>query len=222
MCGRYFLDTLPELLAEQFRVHKYPVYAASFNIAPTQSALAVRRHGDDHEWAMLRWGLVPHWAKDLSIGAHTLNARGESIAEKPAFRGAFRYRRCILPASGFFEWQATPNGKQPFAIVPTDLPCFGFAGLWEHWTSPDGSVVESVAVVTTAANALMAPIHDRMPVILAPEDYERWMGAPPAVAQTLIQPFADERMRAYPVSQAVGNVRNNSAALIAEIAPPSA
>lgn len=222
MCGRYFLDTLPELLAEQFRVHKYPVYAASYNIAPTQPALAVRRHGEDNEWAWLRWGLVPHWAKDLSIGARTLNARGESLAEKPAFRGAFRYRRCIVPASGFFEWQTTPTGKQPYAIVPTDLPCFGFAGLWEHWTSPDGSVVESVAVVTTGANALMAPIHDRMPVILAPEDYERWMTAAPADAQTLIQPFADERMRAYQVSKAVGNVRNNSAALIAEIAPPVA
>ena len=222
MCGRYFLDTLPELLAGQFRVHKYPVYAASYNIAPTQPALAVRRHGEDNEWAWLRWGLVPHWAKDLSIGARTLNARGESLAEKPAFRAAFRYRRCIVPASGFFEWQTTPTGKQPYAIVPTDLPCFGFAGLWEHWTSPDGSVVESVAVVTTGANALMAPIHDRMPVILAPEDYERWMTAAPADTQTLIQPFADERMRAYPVSKAVGNVRNNSAALIAEIAPPRA
>ncbi|MBK8069972.1 MAG: SOS response-associated peptidase [Rhodanobacteraceae bacterium] len=221
MCGRYFLDTLPELLAGQFRVHKYPVYSASYNIAPTQAALAVRRQGDDNEWALLRWGLVPHWAKDLSIGARTLNARGESVAEKPAFRGAFRYRRCIVPASGFYEWQATPGGKQPFAIVPTDLPCFGFAGLWEHWTSPDGSVIESVAVVTTAANALMAPIHDRMPVILAPEDYERWMSASAADAQTLIQPCADRRMRAYPVSRAVGNVRNNSAALIAEIAPPS-
>ena len=222
MCGRYFLDTLPELLAGQFRVHKDPVYAASYNIAPTQPALAVRRHGEDNEWAWLRWGLVPHWAKDLSIGARTLNARGESLAEKPAFRAAFRYRRCIVPASGFFEWQTTPTGKQPYAIVPTDLPCFGFAGLWEHWTSPDGSVVESVAVVTTGANELMAPIHDRMPVILAQEDYERWMPAAPAAAQTLIQPFADERMRAYPVSKAVGNVRNNSAALIAEIAPPVA
>lgn len=222
MCGRYFLDTLPELLAGQFRVHKYPVYSASYNIAPTQPALAVRRHGDDNEWALLRWGLVPHWAKDLSIGARTLNARGESVAEKPAFRGAFRYRRCIVPASGFFEWQTTPAGKQPYAIVPTDLPCFGFAGLWEHWTSADGSEIESLAVVTTAANSLMAPIHDRMPVILAPEDYDRWMTAAPADAQPLIRSFPDERMRAYPVSKAVGNVRNNSAALIAEIAPPSA
>lgn len=222
MCGRYFLDTLPELLAGQFRVHKYPVYAASYNIAPTQPALAVRRRSDENEWALLRWGLVPHWAKDLSIGARTLNARGESVAEKPAFRGAFRYRRCIVPASGFFEWQNTPSGKQPYAIVPTDLPCFGFAGVWEHWTSPDGSVVESVAVVTTGANALMTPIHDRMPVILAPEDYETWMTAAPAVAQALIQPYPDQRMRAYPVSKAVGNVRNNSAALIEEIAPPRA
>ena len=203
-------------------MHKYPVYSASYNIAPTQPALAVRRPVDENEWALLRWGLVPHWAKDLTIGARTLNARGESVAEKPAFRAAFRYRRCIVPASGFFEWQTTPTGKQPYAIVPTDLPCFGFAGLWEHWTSPDGSVVESVAVVTTGANALMAPIHDRMPVILAPEDYEHWMTAAPADAQALIQQYDEQRMHAYPVSRAVGNVRNNSAALIAEIVPPRA
>ena len=219
MCGRYFLDTLPELLAGQFRVHKYPVYSASYNIAPTQPALAVRRPVDENEWALLRWGLVPHWAKDLTIGARTLNARGESIAEKPAFRGAFRYRRCILPASGFFEWQATPNGKQPFAIVPTDLPCFGFAGLWEHWTSPDGSVVESVAVVTTAANALMAPIHDRMPVIIEPGDFDMWLDphTKPADAQTLVRPYALP-MHAYRVSTRVNSPRFDDPACIEPLA----
>jgi putative SOS response-associated peptidase YedK len=217
MCGRYFLDTLPELLAQQFRMHKYPVYAASYNIAPTQPSLILRRHGDDSEWALVRWGLVPHWAKDPGMAARMINARGETVAEKPAFRGAFRYRRCVVPASGFFEWQARATGKQPFAIVPVDLPCFGFAGLWEHWTSPDGSVLESCAVVTTAANSLMAPIHDRMPVILDPSDYSGWIEAEPTGATTLIKPYPVERMRAFAVSRAVGNVRNNTPELIAPL-----
>ncbi len=214
MCGRYFLDTLPELLAEQFRMHKYPVYPVSYNIAPTQPTLILRRHGDEDEWAWVRWGLVPHWAKDLGIGARMINARGETVAEKPAFRAAFRHRRCIVPASGFYEWRAQPGGKQPFAIVPTDAACFGLAGLWEHWTAPDGSVVETSSVLTTTPNELMATIHDRMPVILDPTDYAAWMQSPPAEAAGLIRPFPAQRMRAYPVSKAVGNVRNNSPELV--------
>ena len=217
MCGRYFLDTLPELLAEQFRVHKYPVYPVSYNIAPTQPTLILRRHADDTEWAWVRWGLIPHWAKEISIGAKMINARGESVAEKPAFRGAFRYRRCIIPASGFYEWRSQDGGKQPFAIVPTDVACFGFAGLWEHWTSPDGSVLETSCVLTTTPNTLMAAIHDRMPVILDQADYTAWMQATPADATQLIRPFPADRMRAYPVSKAVGNVRNNAPVLVAPV-----
>lgn len=217
MCGRYFLDTLPELLAQQFRMHKYPVYSASHNIAPTQPNLIMRAHGEDNEWAWVRWGLVPHWSKDLKIGARLINARGDTVAEKPAFRGAFRYRRCVVPASGFYEWQAHAAGKQAYAIVPTDLACFGFAGLWEHWTATDGSVLETSCVLTTEANTLMAPIHDRMPVILDPADYGRWISATPREAQTLIRTYPPERMRAYAVSNAVGNVRNNTPSLTDEI-----
>jgi len=214
MCGRYFIDTLPELLAEQFRVHKYPVYAATWNLAPTQSSLIVRANGDELEWANARWGLVPHWSKDAKSGAKMINARGEGVADKPAFRGAFKYRRCIVPASGFFEWQTRVDGKQPYAIVPTDLPCFGFAGLYEHWTTPDGALLETACVLTTTPNSLMANIHDRMPVILDSADYERWIRAPAADAQSLIMPFPAERMRAFAVDRAVGNVRNNHCELI--------
>ncbi len=214
MCGRYFLDTLPELLAQQFRMHKYPVYTASHNIAPTQPMLVLRAHGDDNEWAWLRWGLIPHWARDASIGAKLINARGETVAEKPAFRGAFKYRRCIVPASGFYEWKPGANGKQPYAIVPEGEPCFGFAGLWEHWTAADGSVLETGSVLTTSANALMAPIHERMPVILHQDDYQSWIHAEPAEVKALIRPWPARGMRAYPVSRAVGNVRNNSPQLI--------
>lgn len=214
MCGRYFIDTLPALLAEQFRVHKYPVYTATYNLAPTQNSLIMRANGDELEWANVRWGLVPHWSKDAKSGAKMINARGETVIDKPAFRGAFRYRRCVIPASGFFEWQMRLDGKQPFAIVPADLPAFGFAGLFEHWTAADGSVLETACVLTTTPNALMANIHDRMPVVLDPGDYERWIRAPAADAQHLIAPFPAERMRAYPVAHAVGNTRNNSCELI--------
>ena len=214
MCGRYFLDTLPELLAQQFRMHKYPVYTASHNIAPTQPMLVLRAHGEDNEWAWLRWGLIPHWAKDVTIGAKLINARGETVAEKPAFRGAFKYRRCIVPASGFYEWKPGAKGKQPYAIVPEDDPCFGFAGLWEHWTAADGSVLETGSVLTTSANALMAPIHERMPVILQQDAYQSWIHGDPAEVKALIRPWPDGGMRAYPVSRAVGNVRNNSPQLI--------
>ena len=214
MCGRYFLDTLPELLAQQFRMHKYPVYSASYNIAPTQPNLILRLHGEDCEWAWVRWGLVPHWAKDPGIGSKLINGRGETVAEKPAFRGAFRYRRCIVPASGFYEWQARADGKQPYAIVPSDLPAFGFAGVWEHWTAADGSVLETSSILTCAPNALMAPIHDRMPVILPPEQYQDWLRLPAAQASALIQTFPAERMRAYAVGRGVGNARNTPPALI--------
>ncbi len=217
MCGRYFLDTLPELLAGQFRVHKYPVYSASYNIAPTQPTLILRRRDDDNEWAWVRWGLVPQWAKDVSIGAKMINARGETVAEKPAFRGAFRYRRCIVPASGFYEWRRQPDGKQAFAIMPTDTACFGFAGLWEHWTAPDGTVLETSSVLTTTPNALMATIHDRMPVILDAADYPSWLRGSATEATALIRPYPAERMRIHAVSKAVGNVRNNSAELVAPL-----
>lgn len=220
MCGRYFLDTLPELLAGQFRVHKHPVYEAHWNIAPTQQILAVRLHGGEREWASLRWGLVPHWARDLSIGVRTLNARGESLAEKPAFRGAFKSRRCIVPASGFYEWQALAAGKQPWAIRPAHDPCFGFAGLWEHCTAEDGGVVETASIVTTAANAAMAPIHDRMPLILAPEDYGTWLGGTPAEAAALIRPAPDAVLRMHPVSRSVGQVRNDHPGLAAPLDTP--
>lgn len=218
MCGRYFLDTLPELLAQQFRAHKYPVYPARYNIAPTQQTLIWRQHGDEGEFAWVRWGLVPHWAKDLAIGQKLINARGESVRDKPAFRAAFKYRRCIVPASGFYEWQALSSGKQPMAIVPLDQAIFAFAGLWEHWTAPDGSVVESQCILTTSANHLMAPIHDRMPVILDPRDFATWMRGPLPEAEALIRPYTETRMRAYPVGRAVGNPRNEGPELIQAVA----
>jgi len=215
MCGRYFIDTLPELLAQQFNVIAHPSYAPSYNLAPTQNMLLLRAHGEQLNWAQVRWGLVPHWSKDAKGAARMINARSEGVAEKPAFRNAMRYRRCVIPASGFYEWQTTASGKQPFAIVPTDAASFGFAGLFEAWTAPDGSVLETGCILTTSPNSLMLPIHDRMPVILDPSQYEGWIRAPVADALRLVDSFPTERMRAYRVGRAVGNARNDYPALIA-------
>ena len=216
MCGRYFLDTLPELLAEQFRVHKYPVYAASYNIAPTQPALAVRRHGEDNEWAWLRWGLVPHWAKDPSIGARLNNARAETVAGKPSFRNAFARRRCLIPACGYYEWQAVPGErKQPWYITLQGDAPMAMGGLWESWMAPDGSVLRTCCVITTGPNEIMAPIHDRMPVIVEPAHWARWLAPDSVDVGDLLAPLDTGRMQARRVSRAVSNARNEGPELIA-------
>lgn len=220
MCGRYFLDILPELLMEQFRTHKYPIYSASYNIAPTQQAPILRWQDDQPVWAMTRWGLVPSWAEALSIGSKMINARAETVSSKPAFRSAFKQRRCVVPAQGFYEWQVVTGGKRPLAIVPQDLPYFGFAGLWESWTGPDGAVIETHTILTTAANSLMQQVHDRMPVILDPADYRRWIEPGAADRFDYQASFDAARMRAYKVDPAVGNVRNQGAQLIAPLDQP--
>jgi putative SOS response-associated peptidase YedK len=173
------------------------------------------------EWALVQWGLVPSWSKDPSIGARLINARSETAAEKPSFRSALRRRRCLIPASGFYEWQRRPNGKQPYVIGMADGNPFAFAGLWEHWHGLDGSELETCTVLTTEANELMAPIHDRMPVILEPQDYADWLGtgedsAPAEVAQLqhLMRPYPADQMKAYPVSNYVNDPRHEGAECI--------
>jgi putative SOS response-associated peptidase YedK len=212
MCGRYFLDTLPELLAEQFRSHKHPVYQVSYNIAPSQPVLAFRRHGPSDEWASLSWGLVPSWSRDPKMGVRSINARAETAADKPMFRQAMRHRRCVVPASGYYEWQKSGDRKTPYAIVPTEDPALGFAAIWEHHTDAEARVLESVAILTTTPTAALAEIHDRMPVMLRRDHYRRWIDGE-NIGELLTSGYAP--VRAYVVSNAVGNVRNNSPALIA-------
>ncbi|MBU2091237.1 MAG: SOS response-associated peptidase, partial [Alphaproteobacteria bacterium] len=172
MCGRYALTQPPEELHRLFAAEgAVPDWQPRYNIAPQTAILAVRVREGRRELASLRWGLVPHWAKDAAIGAKLANARGETVAEKPAFRDAFQRSRCIVPASAYYEWQKSGNGKQPYAVRLKDADCFGLAGLWSRWTAPDGSVLDTVALLTTEPNLLLAGIHDRMPVILAPDDY---------------------------------------------------
>lgn len=215
MCGRYFLDTLPELLAEQFRTHKHPVYQVSYNIAPTSRVLALRTHGVELEWANLSWGLVPSWSRDPKAGVKSINARAETAAEKPMFRSALKARRCIVPASGYYEWQKHDGGKTPFAIVPTEQAALAFAGIWEHHTDRDGVVIESVAILTAEPTPALAYIHDRMPIMLQPEQYAIWLGEDPTPARALLTGHLGVPVKPYVVSSAVGNVRNNYPGLIA-------
>lgn len=196
-----------------------PPFAASYNIAP-QSVQPVVRQGRDtgeREFGLLRWGLVPFWAKDAKIGYSTINARAEEAAQKPAFREALRKRRCLIPADAFYEWERSdPKNKQPFAIALKSGEPYAFAGLWERWRPKEGEALETFTILTTDANEVLEPIHNRMPVILEPKDYERWLepAAEDRLPVDLLRPFAAEQMIAWPVSSRVGNVRNNDPELL--------
>jgi putative SOS response-associated peptidase YedK len=206
MCGRYALTSSPAVIAERFHLLWMPELAPHYNIAPGQAIPAVRDTGQGRELAFLRWGLIPSWAKEASIGMKLINARGETLADKPAFRSAYRQRRCLIPADAFYEWKAVGGRKQPYCIRMGDEGPFGMAGLWEHWKNPDGQTVESCTIVTVDANALIAPLHDRMPLIVAPDNYDAWLRA---VANELPPPVPAQDMRTYPVSPLVSNAHND-------------
>jgi putative SOS response-associated peptidase YedK len=179
----------------------------------------VRKTGQGRELAFLRWGLIPSWAKDASIGMKLINARGETLGDKPAFRNAYRHRHCLVPADAFYEWKPVAGRKQPYCIRMRDQALFGMAGLWEHWVAPDGQVVESCTIVTVDANATVAELHDRMPLILAPADYEAWLGAGTKEA-ALPRAVPAEDMVAYPVSPLVSNAKNDVPACLTPIDTP--
>jgi putative SOS response-associated peptidase YedK len=216
MCGRYTVrGILP--VAELFGITLPPEFQPRYSVAPTQNVLVVRagdaegarpaRHGD-----LLRWGLVPHWAQDPSVGNRMINARAETAAQRPAFRDAMRRRRCLIPADGFYEWQKQEGGKrkQPYLIrMKGDRP-FGFAGLWESWGRGD-EPLETFTILTTSPNELVAPIHDRMPVIIAPEDYDRWLNPRFAASDVtdLLRPYPAGEMQVQPVGTQVNNPRND-------------
>ncbi|MCB0019705.1 MAG: SOS response-associated peptidase [Anaerolineales bacterium] len=227
MCGRFALLTDGETLIEQFEVTQNaellwpdrPV--ARYNIAPTQPVAAIRtgRNGEGKEWALFGWGLVPSWAKEPSIGSRMINARSETVAEKPSFRAAYKRRRCLVPMDGFYEWQKVDGGKQPHFIHMRDKRPFAVAGLWEFWESPDGSALETCTLLTTTPNELMAELHNRMPVILDPADYNSWLfGEPGDGLQHLLRPCPAEQMTAYPVSRFVNSPYNDAPECIAPFA----
>jgi putative SOS response-associated peptidase YedK len=195
-----------------------PWFGPSYNAAPqsVQPVVRLNRDSGDREFALLRWGLVPFWAKDAKFGISTFNARSEEASKKPAFREALKTRRCLVPADAYYEWKRIdPKTKQPFAIaLKSGEPC-AFAGLWERWQPKDDVALETFTILTTEPNELMKPIHNRMPVILATSDYSRWLdpGDPARPPVDLLRPFPAEKMRAWPVSNRVGNVRNNDSQL---------
>lgn len=225
MCGRFTLRASASVVAEYFAIFEMPPFAPRFNIAPTQPAPVVRltpatsthgqthgpTHGETHddscptarEFAWLRWGLIPGWAQDPAVGDRMINARAETAAQKPAYRAAMRRRRCLVAADGFYEWQGSGRAKQPYFIHRPDDSLFAFAGLWEAWEGADHSAVESCTILTTEPNELMRPIHDRMPVILSPGDYQQWLDtdrSTPEQVAALLRPCPAEQMRADPVS----------------------
>jgi len=221
MCGRFARQSTQELLAGWFGIslEEMPWFVPSFNIAPqsTQPIVRMNAEGSGRECVLARWGLVPAWAKDARIGFSTINARAEDAAAKPAFRDAIRKRRCLVPADAFYEWQHLEGkSKNPHAIALASGEPFAFAGLWECWNSKEGPPLQTFTVLTTAPNETMSAIHDRMPVILAPEGYDQWLdaGGGGPVPMNLLKPFPAAQMRAWPVSVRVGNVRNNDPELL--------
>lgn len=219
MCGRYELHTHPAAIALDFGIGTIPALVPRYNIAPMQLVPVVRRsQAGPRELVAMRWGLVPRWAKDPAIGARMINARSETIAEKPSFRTAYRRHRCLLPADGFYEWKAGAAGtRQPIHIGMKDGGLFAFAGLAERWLSPVGEVLDTCTIVTTQANALLSPLHDRMPVIVAAPDYERWLDVAHVDVADLFAPFPAAAMLWYPVSTRVNSVRNEDASLVERV-----
>ncbi|MCG6951054.1 MAG: SOS response-associated peptidase [Betaproteobacteria bacterium] len=216
MCGRYALHSRPEVIALAFGLSEIPASVVPrFNIAPAADVLVVRAGPDGTRVpATLRWGLLPHWAKDPKLAAKLNNARGETVAQKPSFRDAYRRRRCLVPANGFYEWQRVDARKQPYYVHPARGELFAFAGLWERWEG-GGGPLETCAIVTTDANAPMQVVHDRMPVIVGVQDYARWLDCSPgADVADLLVPCPSDAIRMYPVSTAVNRASNDLPELI--------
>lgn len=216
MCGRFTQFSITKTI-EALQVEAAIDIPPRYNVAPSQPVAAIVQipESDQWQWVWLRWGLIPSWAKDQAIGYKLINARSETVAEKPSFRYAFKHRRCLIPTNGFYEWQrleGSKTKKQPYFIGLEDEDTFAFAGLWERWESKAGDTLETCTILTTEANDLVSPIHDRMPVILHAQDYDQWLD--PNFKQTdklqeLLKPYA-AAMKAYPVSIKVNSPKNDS------------
>jgi putative SOS response-associated peptidase YedK len=225
MCGRVRLSSDVSEIKLVFSIPPHrptPNIAPSWNVAPTDPLPVVRYDAKASERSLdiMRWGLVPYWAKDIEVGFANINAMAETIDTKPAFREAFQRRRCLVPVDNFYEWKKTATGKQPYAIASADRRLMALAGLWENWRSPAGEWVRSFAIITTKPNELCAELHNRMPVVLTPATWPAWLGEEPADAghlKALLGPIPADEMTCWPVSPRVGNVKNNDPALIEPI-----
>ena len=225
MCGRFATFLPPEAIRALFRTKNPPVnLPPTWNMAPTQSAMVVRRHPESGERSLdvLRWGLVPHFTKDLKAAKRPINARSETAATSGMFRGSLAQRRCLVPADAFYEWRTMQDGKQPYAIARQNGAPLVFAGIWEIWREPDGEMLRTFAILTTAANGTMQQLHNRMPVILEPDDWPTWLGETDGNPLDLLRPAAEDVLKLWPVSRAVNSVRNNGADLLDRIDDPHA
>jgi putative SOS response-associated peptidase YedK len=227
MCGRFILTAAERELLERlgYVVSDAGAFPPRYNIAPTQPIAIVREESRGRRLALARWGLVPAWAKDPGRFPLLINARAEEIVEKPAFRNAVRYRRCLVPATGFYEWRRGPSGKaargarQPWLLRPHDGRLIAFAGIWETWSDAEGSEIDSACIITTDANATVAPIHGRMPAIVAPEDFATWLAGDLHEAIALLRPAPDSLLTAFPVSDRVNRAESDDPGLIEPVAP---
>ncbi len=223
MCGRFALKAPPSELITRFDLDTCVDLGPRYNIPPGTDIPVIRQSPEGKRVLhLLRWGLIPHWSKDTSIGAKLNNARGETVAQKPSFRDAFKRRRCLIPANGFYEWKPDGTYKQPYYISLKSGETMGMAGLWESWTAPDGSILRTVCIITTGANALMAPIHDRMPVIIRPENWQDWLVEPVDQAEPLVTAYPDTEMQAWPVDRRVSRTAEDDARLVVPIAAGTA
>jgi putative SOS response-associated peptidase YedK len=205
MCGRYSLHSNPDVIALMFGLSEIPACQARYNIAPASQVLIIRQNEAAAAASHVRWGLVPRWAKDPASGAKMNNARAETVAEKPSFRDAYRKRRCLIPANGFYEWKLESGRKQPYYIYPSGGELFAFAGLWEQWKD-----LQTCCIITTEANGKMASVHDRMPVIVSPQEYSNWLTG----AEGLLQPCPEASIEIRRVSREVNFARNEGPGLI--------
>lgn len=220
MCGRFALKTPPAELASHFALDQVADFGPRYNIPPATDIPVIRQSPDHKRMLhMLRWGLVPNWAKDPGIGNKLNNARGETVAEKPSFREAFKKRRCIIPADGFYEWKTAGKLKQPYYLSLKSGQPMAMGGLWESRRSPDGGILRTCCIITTGPNAVMEPIHDRMPVILSPEHWQAWLEAPAEDIRQFLRPYQADRMQAWPVDRRVGKTVDDDPGLMAPIGP---
>jgi putative SOS response-associated peptidase YedK len=218
MCGRFALKARPAELISHFNLDECEDFHAHYNIPPGTDIPVIRLSPEGKRVLhLLRWGLVPHWAKDPSIGAKLNNARGESVSDKPSFRDAFKRRRCLIPADGFYEWKTEGSIKQPYYISLKSGEPMAMGGLWESWRAPDGKIVRTSCIITTGPNAVMKPIHDRMPVIIGSEHWQEWLSAPPENVAGLVEPYPTESMQAWAVSRKVSRSNEDGEELIAPL-----
>ena len=212
MCGRYLIISSPEAMRLLAGYLEQPNFPPRYNVAPTQPIPVVRIDNGARQFALMRWGLIPSWVKDPKTFTLLINARGETVCEKPAFKNAMKRRRCLIPADGFYEWKLDGKSRRPFVVRPLDRAPVMFAGLWETWTGPNGEEIDTAAIVTTAANKTLHPIHHRMPVILQKEQFEPWLDCAhvgTGEASTLLRPAREDRMEAHEISPEINRVMND-------------